>query len=122
VTGKAYELHGVRVLECAAEGDCDAIALLCSAFEHRTELMVIPAERFKDEFFDLKTRIAGEFLQKFVTYRVRVAILGDISRHVGASKALRDFVYECNRGDSVWFVSDVAELNTRAAALGSRQA
>lgn len=69
--------------------------------------------RLDGDFFQLKTRIAGEMLQKFVTYQVRVAILGDISAHLDQSSALRDFVRECNRGDQIWFVADQAELAAR---------
>ncbi|MGA2135550.1 MAG: DUF4180 domain-containing protein [Bryobacteraceae bacterium] len=70
-----------------------------------------------DDFFKLRTRIAGEFVQKFVTYRVRLAIAGDISGYLEGSSALRDFVVECNRGSQVWFVADAQELQTRLAAL-----
>lgn len=75
--------------------------------------MVIPAERFEDDFFRLRTGVAGAFLQKFVTYGVRVAILGDISRHLEASSALRDFVYESNRGRQIWFVGTEEDLRSR---------
>ena len=75
--------------------------------------MVIPAERFEDDFSRLRTGVAGAFLQKFVTYGVRVAILGDISRHLEASSALRDFVYESNRGRDIWFVGTQEELRSR---------
>jgi hypothetical protein len=30
----------------------------------------------------MRTGVAGEILQKSVTYRLRVAIVGDISKHV----------------------------------------
>jgi hypothetical protein len=50
-----------------------------------------------------------------VTYRRRLAILGEISRHVAESSAFRDFVYEANRGDHVWFVADLEELDQRLA-------
>jgi hypothetical protein len=42
-----------------------------------------------------------------------VAIVGDISTHLEASSALRDFVFESNRGEHVWFVTDLAELEKR---------
>jgi hypothetical protein len=42
-----------------------------------------------------------------VTYGRRVAILGDISRYIDESPALRDFVIEANRGDQVWLVSAI---------------
>jgi hypothetical protein len=113
-----YNLHGVRVLECAPDGnktrsDRDAIELIGEALGNGAGLVAIPAEQFDDDFFRLSTRIAGEIIQKFVTYRLRLAIIGDISRHVGESSALRDFVYESNRGDHVWFVANLEELAHR---------
>ena len=34
---------------------------------------------FSEAFFDLKTRLAGEILQKYINYHVKVAIIGDFS-------------------------------------------
>jgi uncharacterized protein DUF4180 len=114
----SYELHGVRILACAADGarlrsDRDAVDLISSAWAHRAKLVVIPIERLDDDFFRLRTRIAGEIVQKFVTYRMQVAIVGDISQHVSESSALRDFVSESNRGEHVWFVTTLEELDQR---------
>ncbi|WP_369293170.1 DUF4180 domain-containing protein [Klebsiella variicola] len=44
-----------------------------------------------------------------------MAILGDISAWADTSKPLRDFVYETNRGRSLWFIRDLAELEQRLA-------
>ena len=115
MSGTCFEIHGVRIYECERDGahprsDGDAVELVSEAWGHRAQLVVIPAERLGDDFFDLKTRIAGEILQKFVTYHMRVAILGDISRYVATSLALRDFVYESNRGRHIWFVENIEEL------------
>jgi len=52
-------------------------------------------------------------LQKFVTYQLRIAIIGDFTPVIAAGKALHDFVVECNRGSSVWFVSSLEELKDR---------
>ena len=117
---KFYELHGVRVLECVPDGAKlqtyrDAVDLVGKAFENSATLIVIPVECLDDEFFQLKTRIAGELIQKFVQYRRRLAIVGDISRHLAESSALRAFVIEANRGKDVWFVASLEELNQRLA-------
>jgi hypothetical protein len=48
-----------------------------------------------EDFFQLKTKLAGEVLQKFVNYHVRLAIVGDFS--IYQSKSLRDFIYESNK-------------------------
>ena len=123
----SYDLHGVRVFECAAEGvlirnDRDAADIINTAWEHHARLIVLPIERLGDDFFRLKTRIAGEVIQKFVTYHLRVAIVGDISRYVAESTALRDFVYESNRGDQVWFVASREQLAERMERSQSRGA
>ncbi|MFF8373151.1 DUF4180 domain-containing protein [Streptomyces lydicus] len=78
-----------------------------------TPWVVIPAGRFDEAFFRQRTHIAGEIIQKFVNYRVGLAVIGDSSRHTGASSALRDFVRECNRGQQTWFLSDAEELHER---------
>jgi hypothetical protein len=119
---KSYELQGVRVFEVAKDGpelraDRDAVDLIGAAAGHRAGLIAIPAERLGDDFFRLRTRIAGEIFQKFVTYRLRVAILGDISGYVASSSALWDFVLESNRGDQIWFVSTIEQLEKRLELL-----
>lgn len=115
-----YSLHGERVAEishhgAALESERDATDLIAEALSSDARLVAIPAERLSSDFFQLGTRKAGHFIQKFVNYRLRVAILGDISGHVEASEPLADFVRESNRGRDVWFVRDSAELGTRLA-------
>lgn len=56
-----------------------------------------------EEFFILSTGMAGEILQKFTNYHVRIAIWGDYSHYT--SKPLRDFIYESNNGSDFFFVS-----------------
>lgn len=117
--------HGVRTLVCTPDGttlgtDREALDVIGEALYHEAELVAIPSKRFDDAFFTLSTRIAGEIIQKFVNYRLRLAIVGDLSRHLDASSALRDFVAESNRGRQVWFVADLAELDTRLARQQAR--
>jgi len=61
----------------------------------------------------LRTRLAGEFLQKFVTYGKRIAIVGEIPAEFMQSRALRDFISECNRGRQIWFVESREEFSRR---------
>ena len=118
MSARSYELHGVRIFECSAEGpqlrsDLDAVDFISEARGHRATVIVIPTERMSDDFFRLKTGIAGAILQKFVTYGMRVAILGDISGHVAQSVSLKAFVLESNRGNQCWFVANLEELGQR---------
>ena len=57
-----------------------------------------------EDFFHLSTRLAGEILQKFVNYHVKLAIVGDFSPYT--SKNLKDFIYESNRGRHIFFLPD----------------
>lgn len=54
-----------------------------------------------NDFFVLSTCLAGEILQKFINYSVRLAIYGDFSKYT--SKPLRDFMYESNKGKDIYF-------------------
>jgi len=65
-------------------------------------------------------RVGNEVIQKCVTYRLRIAIVSDISRYVAESSALRDSVYESNRGDQVWFVATREELGERLERAPAR--
>jgi hypothetical protein len=122
---KSYDLHGVRVMECEAGGkqlgsDRDAVDIIAEASPHRASLVAIPTTRLGDDFFRLSTRIAGEVIQRFLMYGMRVAIVGDISRYVDESNALRDFVIESNRGEHVWFVENQEELGQRLRIRNSQ--
>jgi len=112
-----YQSGGTRVLECPAEmrlaSGRDATDLISLAREHEADLVAVPAERVSDDFFRLATGLAGEIVQKFQTYEVRLAIVGDISRFLEKSSTLRAFVIEANRGKHVWFTKDAVELQQR---------
>lgn len=109
------ERRGVPILLCGDDGPPiaepqDALDLIGGAFG-RADVVAVPAGRFDDRFFQLRTGLAGEIMQKFVNYRIRLAVVGDISGHVEASTALRDLVRESNRGRHIWFVTDLADLD-----------
>jgi hypothetical protein len=111
-------IQNVPALVCGPEGaklksERDAVDLIGAALQEGAELVVVPVERFEEDFFELKTRLAGHFIQKFVTYRRQLVILGDISHYIAQSRSLHDFVYETNRGNQVWFLTNLQELDER---------
>ena len=123
MTDTLQYLDGVPVLVCGAagepvRGEREATDLLGNAFHHGAAWVAVPVERLTDDFFRLRTRLAGNIAQKFVNYRIGLAVLGDVSRHVEQSTALRDFVRESNRGGQLWFLADLAELRARLAGAG----
>lgn len=55
------------------------------------------------KFFDLKNGLAGEILQKFSNFRIRLAIVGEFDKY--ESKSLQEFIYESNKGKQVNFLA-----------------
>lgn len=120
MTDVVEERSGVQVLMCDPAGPKvattqDALDLIGSVFLG-AEMVAVPVDRLDEQFFSLGTRLAGEIMQKFVNYRLRLAVIGDISRHLEASSALRALVHESNRSDHIWFVPDVDTLDARLKA------
>lgn len=105
------------------QNERDAVDLISTAhYEHGARWVVVPVDRLTDEFFQLRTGVAGAITQKFVTYRMGLAVLGDLADRTVAGTAFADFVREANRGRSVWFVADLDELHLRLAGPGERSA
>jgi len=121
MTVQMLELGGVRAVAWSQDGaqfstGHDAGDLVGAAFSHEARLVILPAANLSPDFLRLASGLAGDVLQKFVNYGLRVAIVGDIAAALDQSSPLRDFVRESNRGRQVWFVADLAELETRLAA------
>ncbi|KAA6304392.1 hypothetical protein EZS27_043961, partial [termite gut metagenome] len=53
--------------------------LLGNLYYQGFDKIVVQEKNITPEFFDLKSGMAGEILQKFSTYRVRLAIVGDFT-------------------------------------------
>jgi len=118
MTDHIFDAGGLRVLAFAGDGPIlakagDVSDYISAAWEAKAELVAVPVERLAEDFFRLRTGLAGEAIQKFVNYCIRLAVVGDIARFVEASDALRDFVIESNRGEHVWFVPDMDTLRAK---------
>ncbi len=85
----------------------DALDLLGNLYYQGFDNIIILQKNITADFFDLKSKMAGEILQKFSNYRVRLTIVGDFSKFT--SKSLNDFIYESNKGKHVNFVASVNE-------------
>ena len=98
-------VSGDEVLVTDASSALDLMASV--SYETDCRAMVLPKQAVAEDFFDLCTGMAGEILQKFVNYRMKLAIVGDFSGYT--SKSLRDFICESNQGRHIFFVSTEEE-------------
>ena len=83
----------------------DALDIIANCGYQGAEGIILNEFNLNPDFFDLKTGLAGEILQKFSTYDARLAIIGDFSKY--ESKSLRDFIYESNKIRRINFVSSM---------------
>tara|TARA_B100000614_G_scaffold20918_1_gene16697 strand:- start:449 stop:802 length:354 start_codon:yes stop_codon:yes gene_type:complete len=73
--------------------------------------IVVHGHQLPEEFFDLKTGLAGEMLQKTSNYGVRLGIIGDFGDVT--SDSLRAFITESNRSGQIVFVPRVEDALAR---------
>lgn len=80
----------------------DILDLMGSAIHQGANALIIHQQDLPSGFFELRTGIAGEILQKFSNYQMKLAIIGDFGQY--NSHALNAFIIECNRGRHIFFV------------------
>ena len=91
------------VIKTSEEG----LDLLGNLYYQDFDKIVIQEKNITPDFFDLKNGMAGEILQKFSNYRVRLAIVGDFTPY--SSKSIKDFIYESNKKGQINFVNTTTE-------------
>lgn len=89
----------------------DGLDLLVNIYYQDIDRIIIYEKNIVPDFFDLKTGMAGEILQKFSNYRVKLAIVGEFSKYSG--KSIQDFIFESNKIGRVNFVASLSEALDR---------
>jgi len=85
----------------------DGLDLLGNIYYQGFDRVIIHEKNIIPKFFDLKTKIAGDILQKFSNYRVKLAIIGDFTQY--ESKSFNDFMFESNKTSHINFVESLHE-------------
>lgn len=85
----------------------DGLDLLGNLFFQGLDKVIIYETNITPAFFQLRSGMAGEILQKFSNYRVKLAIVGDFADH--PSKSLQEFMGESNKFGHVNFVTSRVE-------------
>jgi len=74
-----------------------ALDLVVACGQNNTNKLLLHAENFTDDFYRLRTGVAGEILQKFSTYRIQVAAV--LTPELVNQGRFREMVLEANRGN-----------------------
>ena len=99
---KVVEINDKNIIINNAQDFLDLISNLSS--KH----VVVYKENLTEDFFNLKTGIAGEILQKTSNYKINFGIIGSFSEY--DSKSLKDFIYESNKTKQVIFYNTLNEI------------
>lgn len=102
ITNNGKHIAEITSKEIIINSAEDGLNLLGNIYYQGADSLIIDEHLICKEFFDLKTGMAGEILQKFSTYKVRLAIVGDFTKY--ESKSLQDFIKESNKYGHVNFV------------------
>lgn len=85
----------------------DALDIMMNCIYSGADNIIFHQHQILPEFFDLSTGLAGDILQKFSTYRARLAIVGNFENV--ASESLKAFIAESNRGGRIRFVATLED-------------
>ncbi len=105
---KIINENNVKIAELISDGKLiteiqSALDLVMTViYETDTYRILLNKKNVAEEFFVLSNGLAGEILQKFMNYNVKVAFYGDYTHYT--SKPLKDFIYESNKGNDFFFV------------------
>ena len=108
----SHQNDGLTFLEIRSEEQFinnvqDVLDLFGELYGQYYDGIILYERNITHDFFDLQTKLAGEILQKFSNYRIRLVIVGDWSKYT--SRSLEAFITESNRGKTVNFSSSPTE-------------
>ncbi len=77
--------------------------LMADLYYQGFESIIIDSKNIIPDFFDLKSGLASEILQKFSNYQMNLVVVGDLINI--QSKSLNDFISESNKGKLINFLT-----------------
>jgi hypothetical protein len=109
---KTHSIGNLRIAEIVSNEILissvqDGLDLLGNLYSLNFDGVILKELNITPDFFNLRTGIAGEILQKFSNYSILLAIVGDFAKY--QSKSLDDFIRESNRGGQISFVDSVSD-------------
>lgn len=114
--------HTIHVINGVQIAELTASVNIRNAQQFLEIIMNLPVDRalihkrsIDESFFDLRSGLAGEILQKAMNYRIQLGIVGDYSMY--ESKSLRDFIYETNGSNKIVFVNTLDEGLKRLSTI-----
>lgn len=85
----------------------DSLDIISSCWEADINNVLIHEEILSDDFFNLRTKLAGMILQKFINYRIKMVIV--LKNEDRLNDRFREMMLESNKGTSLGVFKDIIE-------------
>jgi DNA-binding PadR family transcriptional regulator len=99
---KVIERDDKKYIECDSSetplrSEQDALDLMAVCFENDMHLLMLHSEVLTDDFFKLKTGLAGQILQKLINYQIKTVLV--LANEEKVKGKFKDLMTEVNRGN-----------------------
>lgn len=84
------------------ENESDALELVAACGEYLTHRLLLYAENLAEDFFNLRSGLAGEVLQKFANYRIKTAAV--LPPELVNQGRFREMALEANRSNQLFHI------------------
>lgn len=112
--------NNIKYIEFVSEtwklsSEQDVVDCISICMENDVYTIIFPSNVLSEDFFNLKTRLAGMTLQKFINYHVKVAtIIEDEERY---NDRFKEMIMEANKGNNFRTFKNIADAESWISTL-----
>lgn len=93
--------------ETPISSEQEALDIIGKCFENNIYLLMLNDEVLPEDFFKLRTGLAGMTLQKFINYHIKVAAV--ISKDLTNTGKFKEMMLEANKGTDFRVFKDITD-------------
>ncbi|NRT80075.1 DUF4180 domain-containing protein [Clostridium beijerinckii] len=117
---KVVNKNNIKYIEFASElwklsSEQDVVDCISICMEKDIYTIMFHSNVLSVDFFNLKTRLAGMALQKFINYHVKVSVI--IEDEEKLNDRFKEMIMESNKGNNFRTFKDIAEAESWISKL-----
>lgn len=94
-------------IESKIHSEADMLDIISACFESGINSVMIDGRIIADEFYDLKTKLFGMFLQKIINYKIKVVFI--INEERTMNDRFKELALELNKGTDIRFYNNAED-------------
>lgn len=94
-------------LTISIDDETSIMEAVCQCFDSETKNLMIDDKYLSDDFFDLKTGLAGICMQKFMNYGIKAAVV--LNSYDRVNERFSELILELNKRDDFKFFKTLVE-------------